>query len=88
MAARSSAAVEVSFVGVYGSIKIRSEKKQRQLLELVKGLQRLGLLVLNLNVNTDEETTVYFLGIKIEDGCKMTSGNDVATAVYQILGSV
>ncbi|KAK4751137.1 hypothetical protein SAY87_004619 [Trapa incisa] len=88
MAAGSSAAVEVSLVGGHASIKIRSEKKQRQLLELVKGLQRLCLSVLHLNVNTDEGTAVYSLGVKVEDGCKMGSGDEIATAVYQILGSL
>lgn len=58
-------AVEVSLADSHASIEIRSEKKQRQLLELVKGLQRVGLSVLHLNANTVEGTAVYSLSVKV-----------------------
>lgn len=65
--AQSSAAsaVEVSLVDSHASIKIRSEKRQKQLLGLVKGLQRVGLSVLNLDVSTVGGTAVYSLSVKV-----------------------
>ncbi|KAK4803195.1 hypothetical protein SAY86_001398 [Trapa natans] len=80
--------IEVTMVERHANVKIRSKRRPKQLLRLVSGLQALRLTVLHLNVSTAGEVVLYSLSLKAEDQCKMTSVDEMASAVYQIFVKV
>ncbi|KAI6684846.1 hypothetical protein NL676_030759 [Syzygium grande] len=80
--------IEATMVETHANLKVRSKRRPRQLLRLVSGLQSVGLTVLHLNVTTAENFVLYCLTLKVEDDCKLTSGDDIAAAANQILSSI
>ncbi|KAK8589310.1 hypothetical protein V6N13_088162 [Hibiscus sabdariffa] len=80
--------IEVTMVESHANLKIRSKKSPEQLLKLVSGLNSMRLNILHLNVTTVEQTVLYSLSVKVEDDCKLTSVDDIATAVHQLLGRI
>ncbi|KAF5739491.1 hypothetical protein HS088_TW12G00697 [Tripterygium wilfordii] len=80
--------VEVTMVETHANIKIRSKRRSKQLLKLVSGLQALYLTVLHLNVTTAQQIVLYSVSAKVEDECKLTSVDEIATAVYELLGRI
>lgn len=80
--------IEVTMVESHANLKIRSRRRPKQLLRMVSGLQSLHLTILHLNVTTIDQTVLYSLSVKVEDDCKLTSVDDIATAVYQMLGRI
>ncbi|KAL1225398.1 Transcription factor bHLH96 [Cardamine amara subsp. amara] len=77
--------IEVSLVESHASLKIRSRKRPKLLLNLVSGLQSLGFIILHLNVSTVSDFILYCFSTKMEDYCKLTSVADIATSVYEII---
>lgn len=57
--------IEVIMVESHANIKIRSQKRSKQLLKLVKGLQSLRLTILHLNVTTSDQIVLYSLSVKV-----------------------
>ncbi|KAA8536895.1 hypothetical protein F0562_029373 [Nyssa sinensis] len=80
--------IEVTMVESHVNLKIRSKKRPKQLLKMVSGLQSLRLTILHLNVTTMDQIVLYSLSVKVEDDCKLTSVDEIATAVNQMLGLV
>ncbi|KAL4355387.1 hypothetical protein GQ457_06G020550 [Hibiscus cannabinus] len=80
--------IEVTMVESHANLKIRSKKSPEQLLKLVSGFNSMRLNILHLNVTTVEQTVLYSLSLKVEDDCKLTSVDDIATAVHQLLGRI
>ncbi|KAE8660230.1 Transcription factor bHLH94 [Hibiscus syriacus] len=80
--------IEVTMVESHANLKIRSKKGPAQLLKLVSGLSSMRLNILHLNVTTVDQTVHYSLSVKVEDDCKLTSVDDIATAVNQLLGRI
>ncbi|OMO99111.1 hypothetical protein COLO4_13510 [Corchorus olitorius] len=69
--------IEVTMVESHANLKIRSKRRRPgQLLKMVSGLNSMRLSILHLNVTT------------VEDDCKLTSVDDIATAVNQLLGRI
>ncbi|OWM85386.1 transcription factor bHLH94-like [Punica granatum] len=77
--------IEVTMVESHANMKIRSKRRPKQLLRLVSGLQALRLTVLHLNVSTIRQVVLYSLSLKVEDDCKLTTVDEIASAVYRIL---
>ncbi|KAM7273481.1 hypothetical protein ACFE04_028145 [Oxalis oulophora] len=77
--------IEVTMVESHACLKIRSEKRPKQLLKMVSGLQCLRVNILHLNVTTVDRFVMYSLSVKVEDDCKLNSVDDIATAVHQLL---
>ncbi|XVE62966.1 hypothetical protein DITRI_Ditri06bG0161800 [Diplodiscus trichospermus] len=77
--------IEVTMAESHANLKIRSKRRPAQLLKVVSGLYSLRLSILHLNVTTFDQTILYSLSVKVEDDCKLTSVNDIATAVNQLL---
>uniref|UniRef100_A0A1J3EFQ5 Transcription factor bHLH96 n=1 Tax=Noccaea caerulescens TaxID=107243 RepID=A0A1J3EFQ5_NOCCA len=77
--------IEVSLVESHTSIKIRSRRRPKLLLNMVSGLQSLGFIILHLNVSTVSDFILYCFSTKMEDCCKLTSVPDIATAVHEML---
>ncbi|KAJ4833231.1 hypothetical protein Tsubulata_049855, partial [Turnera subulata] len=84
----SIADIEVTMVESHANLKIRSKKRPKQLLKLAAGLHTMRLSILHLNVTTVDQTVLYSLSVKVEDDCKLTSVDEIATAVYQLLGRI
>ncbi|KAA8545077.1 hypothetical protein F0562_019824 [Nyssa sinensis] len=80
--------IEVTMVENHANLKIRAKRWPKQLLKMVSGLQTLRLTVLHLNVTTVDQIVLYSLSVKVEDDCKLTSVDEIATAVNQMLGRI
>ncbi|KAJ8753386.1 hypothetical protein K2173_019785 [Erythroxylum novogranatense] len=78
--------IEVTMVESHANLKIRSKRQPKQLLKVVSELHNLRLTILHLNVSTMDQTVLYSLSVKVEDDCKLTSVDEIATAVYQMFG--
>ncbi|XP_022743532.1 transcription factor bHLH94-like [Durio zibethinus] len=80
--------IEVTMVDSHANLKIRSKRRPAQLLKVVSGLNTMRLSILHLNVTTVDQTVLYSLSVKVEDDCNLTSVNDIASAVNQLLGRI
>ncbi|KAI8550316.1 hypothetical protein RHMOL_Rhmol06G0095800 [Rhododendron molle] len=80
--------IEVTMLESHASLKVLSKRRPRQLLKLVAGLQCLRLSVLHLTVTSADQMVLYSLSVKIEDGCRLTTVDEIADAVNQLLGRV
>ncbi|KAJ6757233.1 MAX DIMERIZATION MAD [Salix koriyanagi] len=79
--------IEVTMVESHANLKIRSKRRPKQLLKVVSALHSMRLTVLHLNVSTADQIVLYCLSVKVEDDCKLSSVDEIATAVYQMLES-
>ncbi|KAJ0228815.1 Myc-type [Hirschfeldia incana] len=77
--------IEVSLVESHATLKIRSRRRPKVLLNLVSGLQSLGFIILHLNVSTVSDFVLYCFSTKMEDYCKLSTVADIASAVYELL---
>ncbi|KAE8678155.1 Transcription factor bHLH94 [Hibiscus syriacus] len=84
----ATADIEVTMVENHANLKIRSKNSPAQLLKLVSGLNSMRLNILHLNVTTVDHTVLYSLSVQVEDDCKVTSVDDIATALNQLLGRI
>ncbi|XP_044473733.1 transcription factor bHLH94-like [Mangifera indica] len=80
--------IEVSMVESHANLRIRSKRRPKQLLKLVSGLHTMRLTILHLNITTVEHIVLYSLSVKVEDDCKLTSVDDIAKALHQLLGRI
>ncbi|XP_019174067.1 PREDICTED: transcription factor bHLH96-like [Ipomoea nil] len=80
--------IEVTMVESHANVKILSKKRPRQLLKIVANLQYLWLTVLHLNVTTVDQMVLYSLSVKLEDGCQLTTVDEIADAVHQLLARI
>ncbi|XP_010916699.1 transcription factor bHLH94 [Elaeis guineensis] len=80
--------IEVTMVESYANLKVLSRRWPKQLLKMVMGLQNMRLTTLHLNVTTVDQLVLYSFSLKVEDDCQFTSVDDIATAVYQMLGRI
>ncbi|KAG1342313.1 transcription factor bHLH96 [Cocos nucifera] len=80
--------IEVTMVESHANLKVLSMRRPKQLLKLVVGLQNLQLTTLHLNVTTMDQMVLYSFSLKVEDDCQYTSVDEIATAVYQMVGKI
>ncbi|CAH9118459.1 unnamed protein product [Cuscuta europaea] len=80
--------IEVTMVESHASVKILSRNRSKQLLKLVARLQCIRLSVLHLNVTTVDQTVLYSLSLKLEDGCQLTTVDEIADAVHELLARI
>ncbi|KAL4376758.1 hypothetical protein GQ457_02G016620 [Hibiscus cannabinus] len=81
----SVADVEVTMMDSHANVKIRSKKHPKQLFRMVSGIHALGLMVLHLNVTSVENTALYSFSVKVEEKCQLTTVDEVAAAVYEMV---
>ncbi|XP_074558975.1 transcription factor bHLH94-like [Curcuma longa] len=82
-----SANIEVTVVESHASLKVLSQRRPRQLLQLVIGLQNLRILPLHLNVTSVHHIAMYSFSLKVEEDSPYTSADEIAAAVRQILAT-
>ncbi|CDP01118.1 unnamed protein product [Coffea canephora] len=81
--------IEVTMAESHANLKILSKRRPRQLLKLVAGLQLLWLTVLHLNVTTTlDQKVLYSISVKLEEGCQLTTIDEIADAVNHLLGRI
>uniref|UniRef100_A0A3N7FDN8 Plant bHLH transcription factor ACT-like domain-containing protein n=1 Tax=Populus trichocarpa TaxID=3694 RepID=A0A3N7FDN8_POPTR len=80
--------VEVTMIESHANLKIQSRKHPKQLLKMVTGLHSLGLHILHLNVTTVDQMALYSFSVKVEDECKLTSVDEIAAAVHEMVGRI
>ncbi|XP_037447854.1 transcription factor bHLH94-like [Triticum dicoccoides] len=77
--------VEVNLVETHASLRVMAPRRPGQLLRMVAGLQALRLAVLHLNVTALDALVLYSLSLKVEEGCGLTTADDIAAAVHHVL---
>lgn len=77
--------IEVSMVDSHANLKITCKKLPKQLLKIVSGLHSLHLTVLHLNVSTTHQFVLYSFSLKVEEDCGLSSVDEIANGVYQLL---
>ncbi|XP_072953123.1 transcription factor bHLH94-like [Typha angustifolia] len=80
--------IEVTMVESHASLKVFARRRPKQLLKMLVGLQNLRLSTMHLNVTTVDQMVLYSLSLKVEDDCQLSSVDDIATAVNQMLGKI
>ncbi|KAK4753420.1 hypothetical protein SAY87_022218 [Trapa incisa] len=80
-----TADIEVMMVESHANLKIQSRRQPKQLIKLVSGLQSLQLGVLHLNVTSSGDMVLYTASVKVEEGCHLTTVDEIAAAVNQML---
>ncbi|MFS7968127.1 hypothetical protein Hanom_Chr09g00793851 [Helianthus anomalus] len=86
--ATAMAEIEVTMVESHANLKILSKKRHGQLLRMVGELRCLWLTILHLNVTTVDHMVLYNLSVKLEDGCQLSTMDEIANAVNCILGRI
>ncbi|XP_011100183.2 LOW QUALITY PROTEIN: transcription factor bHLH96-like [Sesamum indicum] len=84
----SVADVEVMMVESHANIKILTKKRPRQLLKMVAGFQSICLTILHLNITTVDQSVLYSFSVKVEDECQLSTVNEIATTVHDIVGMI
>lgn len=80
--------IKVTMVTRHANIKISSKKYPKQLLRIVVGLHSLDLIILHLNVTTIDTVVLYSFCVEVEDNSQLTSGNEIAAAVHEMVGRI
>lgn len=80
--------IEVNMVEGHANLKVLTKRRPKQLLKMVSGFQSLQLTILHLNVTTIDQMVLYSFSSKVEENCKLTSVDEIATAVYQLVGRI
>ncbi|XP_009785047.1 transcription factor bHLH96-like [Nicotiana tabacum] len=80
--------IEVNLVDSHANLKILSKRRPKQLLKILAGLQCLSLTILHLNVITVDQMVLYTLSAKVEEGCQLTTVEEIAQAVNQLLAGI
>ncbi|KAG6773501.1 hypothetical protein POTOM_020783 [Populus tomentosa] len=80
--------VEVTMTERHANLKILSRRHPKQLSKMVTGLHSLGLYTLHLNVTAVGQMVFYSFSVKVEDECRLTSVDEIAAAVHEIVGRI
>ncbi|GAB2302749.1 hypothetical protein Dimus_036743 [Dionaea muscipula] len=81
----SMANIEVTLIETHANLRILSRRMPMQLSRLVAGFQTLHLSILHLNAITLDPLVLYSISSKVEDGCQLTSVDEIAEAVHHML---
>ncbi|GMI71766.1 beta HLH protein 71 [Hibiscus trionum] len=84
----SIADIEVTLIQTHANLRILSRKAPKQLAMLVVGFHSLHLSILHLNVTSMDKLVLYTISAKVEEGCRLSSVDDIAGAVHNMLGMI
>nr|XP_019709189.1 transcription factor bHLH57 isoform X1 [Elaeis guineensis]XP_019709190.1 transcription factor bHLH57 isoform X1 [Elaeis guineensis] len=88
-AAEEGVDVEAIVVQGHVNLKVAGRRRAGQLVRAISALEELRLSVLHLNIiSLDPSSIVYSLNLKMEEGCKLGSADEIATAMHQIFGYI
>ncbi|KAL5773970.1 hypothetical protein ACOSP7_011527 [Xanthoceras sorbifolium] len=77
--------MEVTLIESHASFRIITRRSLKQLSKLVIWFQTLHLSILHLNVTTMDPFVLYSISAKVDEGCQLTSVDDIAGAVHHML---
>ncbi|XP_071702976.1 transcription factor bHLH71-like [Rutidosis leptorrhynchoides] len=80
--------IEVTLIEKHANLRVLLHKHFTQLSKMVACFQTLHMSVLHLNVTTLEPLVLYSISLKIEEGCRLNSADEIAGAVHQMLGII
>ncbi|KAJ3700187.1 hypothetical protein LUZ61_003892 [Rhynchospora tenuis] len=85
---KALADIEVTMVESHANLKLLVQRRPKQLLRIVICLQNLRLSVLHLNASSFDQMVLYSFSLKVEDDCQLTSVDDIATAVHDMVANM
>ncbi|WOL16668.1 transcription factor bHLH96-like [Canna indica] len=80
--------IEVTLIETHANIRILSPKRPGQLFKMVASLRSLMLTILHLNVTSLNSMVLYSLSLKVEEGCNLSTVDDIAAAIHSILSMI
>ncbi|KAG9455439.1 hypothetical protein H6P81_008343 [Aristolochia fimbriata] len=80
--------IEVTLIQAHVNLKVLCQRRGGQLLKAIHALEHLSLTVLHLNVTSLHPSVLYSFNLKIEEECKLSTADEIATAVYQIFSYI
>ncbi|CAK9163293.1 unnamed protein product [Ilex paraguariensis] len=80
--------IEVNIVENHANIKVLSRRRPKQLLKMVNGFHSINLTLMHLNISTVENMVLYSFSVKVEDDCHLTTVNEIATAVHEMVAMI
>ncbi|PSS26552.1 Transcription factor bHLH96 like [Actinidia chinensis var. chinensis] len=84
----SEAAIEVNMVETHANIKIVSRRQPKQVSKMVVWFHSRGLTILHLMVTTVEPMVLYSFSVKVEDDCQLSTVNEIATTVHEMMSKI
>ncbi|KAI4364767.1 hypothetical protein MLD38_020820 [Melastoma candidum] len=81
----SIADIEVTLIETHANLRILWRRNPRHLSKLVVGFHSLRLAILHLSVTTLDPLVLYSISAKVEEGCKLSTVDDIAGAVHHML---
>ncbi|KAJ4753288.1 Basic helix-loop-helix (BHLH) DNA-binding superfamily [Rhynchospora pubera] len=85
---KALADIEVTMVESHANLKLLVRRRPKQLLRIVVSLQNMRLSILHLNASSSDQMVLYSFSLKVEDDCQLTSVDDIATAVHDMVASM
>ncbi|KAF8053324.1 hypothetical protein N665_1430s0001 [Sinapis alba] len=83
-----TAEVEATVIQNHVSLKVRCKRGRGQILRAIISIENLKLSILHLTISSSFDFVFYSFNLKIEDGCKVRSADEIATAVHQIFEQI
>ncbi|KAL1329336.1 hypothetical protein HN51_046465 [Arachis hypogaea] len=84
-----SAEIEVTLIQTHVNLKIQCKRRHGQLVKAIVALEDLRLSILHLNItSSSDDSVLYSLNLKIEEGCRLRSANEIAEAVHHIFNFI
>ncbi|XP_050386533.1 transcription factor bHLH57-like [Argentina anserina] len=83
-----AAEVDVTVIQTHVNLKVQCYKRPGQLVRALVAFEDIRLTVLHLNITSSEDKVLYSFNLKIEEGCKLGSADDIARAVHQIFSFI
>ncbi|XP_047306599.1 transcription factor bHLH94-like [Impatiens glandulifera] len=82
--------IEVTVVDSHANVKVMMSKKQpKHLSKMVAGFHSMALSILHLNVTTIlHHSVLYSFCVKVEDNCGLSSTNEIASYVHQMVARI
>ncbi|KAK1405555.1 Transcription factor bHLH96 [Heracleum sosnowskyi] len=80
--------IEVTVIESHANLKMLTKKRPKQLMKIVAGLQSMWLTILHVNVTTVEQMVLYTISLKIEEGCRLNTVNEIADGVNHLLAKI
>nr|XP_011469077.1 PREDICTED: transcription factor bHLH57-like [Fragaria vesca subsp. vesca] len=77
-----AAEVDVTVIQTHVNLKVQCQKRPGQLVRALVAIEDIRLTVLHLNITSSEDEVLYSFNLKIEEGCKLGSADDIARAVH------
>ncbi|KAK9910079.1 hypothetical protein M0R45_034054 [Rubus argutus] len=83
-----AADIDVTVIQTHVNLKVKCRKRPGQLVRALVALEDLRLTVLHLNITSSEDKVLCSFNLKIEEGCKLGSADDIARAVHHIFNFI